>query len=351
MILPHTSTAAILLLIAAFVCLGSWATLFKATGKGWRFELFYYDFAIGAIVLAVVAAYTLGTLGSDLSFSDRMMVAGRTAQGMLAAAGFVFNVGNMLLLASVSLVGMAAAFPLTVGVALIVASFWNFHATNFFTLIAGVILLLAAAVVDGTAGKLRDLAVLHARAAANPDPKSKKRPLRPLKTRRATKGIVTAVLGGILMGLSAPIANRDLGGDLGLGPYAAILMFAIGIIVSTIIFNFYFLNISIEGAPAGFGGYFRGKPRQHFLGFASGALLILGLLAAMLSASVPKTAGIEPALKTAIPGAAVILAVLWGVGVWKEFSRGSKNAKAAIVVATVLYACGLALFSVAVTIS
>lgn len=348
MILPHTSTAAILLLVAAFICLGSWATLFKATGKEWRFELFYYDFAVGAIALAVLAAYTLGTLGSDLSFSDRMMVAGRTAQGMLAAAGFVFNVGNMLLLASVSLVGMAAAFPLTVGVALIVASFWNFHATNFFTLIAGIILLLAAAVVDGTASKLRDLAVLHARAAAHPNPKVKKRPL---KTRRATKGIVTAVLGGILIGVTPPVASRGLGGDLGLGPYAAILMFAIGIVVSTVVFNFYFLNISIEGAPVGFGGYFRGRPGQHFLGFASGGLLILGLLAAMLAASVPKTAGIEPALKTAIPGAAAILAVLWGAGVWKEFSSGSKNAKAAIVVATVLYAFGLALFSVSVTVS
>lgn len=348
MILPHSFTAAILLLVAAFVCLGSWATLFKAAGKGWRFELFYYDFAVGAIALAVLAAYTLGTLGPDLSFSDRMMVAGRTAQGMLAAAGFVFNVGNMLLLASVSLAGMAAAFPLTVGVALIVTSLWNFHATNFFTLIAGIILLVAAAVVGGSAGRQRDLAVLRARAAANPDPKDKKRLL---KSRRTTKGIVTAVVGGVLMGFSAPVASRGFGGDLGLGPYAAILMFAVGIVISTIIFNFYFLNISIEGAAVGFGGYFRGRPGQHFLGFASGALLTLGLLAAMLTASVPNTTGLAPPLKTAIPGAAAILAVLWGVGVWKEFSRGPKSAKTAIAIATILYAGGLALFSVSVAVS
>lgn len=345
MILPHSFTAAILLLIASLICLGSWATLFKATGKSWRFELFYYDFAVGAVVLAVIAAYTLGTLGSDLSFSDRMMVAGRTAQAMLAAAGFVFNLGNMLLLAAVSLVGMAVAFPLGIGVALIVTSFWNFSATNFFTLIAGIILLLIAAVVDGSAGKLRGMAISHARAPVNPNAK---RPQRQPKSRRTGKGIVCAVLGGILMGFVSPIANRGLGGELGLGPYAAILMFAIGMVISTIIFNFYFLNISIEGAPAGFGGYFRGKPGQHFLGFASGAMLILGLLTAMLAASVPKAAGVNPALKIAVPGASVILAVLWGVAVWREFAKSSRGSKMAIAVATILYVCGLALFSISV---
>lgn len=345
MILPHSFTAAILLLIAAFVCLGSWAALFKATGKGWRFELFYYDFAVGAIALAILTAYTLGTLGSDLSFSDRMMVAGRTAQGMLAGAGFIFNLGNMLLLASVSLVGMAAAFPLSIGVALIVTSFWNFHAANFFTLVAGIILLFASVTVDGSAARLRDIALLRARLAANPDPKHRQRPL---KSRRTGKGILTAVLGGILMGFVMPIANRGLGGDLGLGPYAAILMFAIGMVISTIIFNFYFLNISIEGASAGFGGYFRGRPGQHFLGFASGGILILGLLAAMLAATVPEATGMHPALKSAVPGACVILAVVWGAGTWHEFAKGSRAAKAAIAVATLLYACGLALFSVSI---
>ncbi|MGH9581871.1 MAG: hypothetical protein ACRD4O_02905, partial [Bryobacteraceae bacterium] len=311
MILPHSFTAAILLLIASLVCLGSWAALFKWTGKGWRFELFYYDFAVGAILLAILAAYTLGTLGSDLSFSDRMMVAGRTAQAMLAAAGFLFNLANMLLVASIALVGMAAAFPLSIGVALIVTSFWNFHSANFFPLVAGILLLFAAVLLDGAASRLRDAALLRARLAAKPNPK---RAHQPLKSKRTGKGILTCVLSGVLMGFVYPIANKGMGGELGLGPYAAILMFAIGIIVSTIIFNFYFLNISIEGAPVGFGAYFRGKPSQHFLGFASGAMLVFGLLAALLSTSVPRAAGVNPALTIAIPGASVILAVLWGVG-------------------------------------
>ncbi|MGH9608183.1 MAG: hypothetical protein ACRD34_00780 [Bryobacteraceae bacterium] len=349
MILPHSFTASILLLIASFVCLGSWAALFKRTGKAWRFELFYYDFGVGAILLAVVAAYTLGTLGADLSFSDRMMVAGRTAQAMLVAAGFLFNLGNMLLLASVSLTGMAVAFPLSIGVALLVSSFWNFHAGNFFLLVAAIIVLLACAIVSSAAARLRAVARLRARLAAKPGPKpdSKRKP-QPLKTRRTSKGILTGVLGGILMGLVPPLAQRGMGGEFGLGGYAAILMFAIGIIVSTIFFNFYFVNISIEGGPIGFKAYFRGTAGQHFLGFASGALLVLGLLCALLARSAPRSAGADPALLTAIPVASVFLAVLWGLTAWREFAKPSSGARPALAIAILLFACGLALFSISV---
>lgn len=342
MILPHSFTAAILLLIASFVCLGSWAALFKRTGKNWRFELFYYDFGVGAVLIAVVAAYTLGTLGANLSFSDSMMVAGRTAQAMLVAAGFLFNLGNMLLVASVSLTGMAVAFPLCLAVALFVSSFWNFHAGNFFWLAAAIVVLLAAAIVSGASARLR------VPVAAKPNPSPKRRAQPPKSGRRSAKGVLTGVLGGILMGFVPSIASRGIGGELGLGPYAAILMFAIGIIISTIFFNFYFVNISIEGGPIGFKGYFRGTPGQHFLGFASGAVLTLGLLCALLARSVPRSAGVEPALLTAIPVASVFLAVLWGVAAWKEFAKASSGSRTALSAAILLFACGLALFSVSV---
>src|SRR5579875_142197 len=121
MILPSTYASALVLLVLSFFCLGTWVNTFKLTGTHWRFELFSIDFAIGAILLSVIAAFTLGTMGSELAFSDRMLVAGRGAQVFVVAAGFIFNLGNMLLLASISILGIAGAFPLSIGLAIIIA--------------------------------------------------------------------------------------------------------------------------------------------------------------------------------------------------------------------------------------
>ena len=101
MVLPTTWLSALFFLVLSFICLGSWANTFKASGSRWRFELFSIDFAVGALIFSLLAAYTLGTLGADLGFSDRMLVAGRTNQALGIAAGALFALGNMLLLAAV----------------------------------------------------------------------------------------------------------------------------------------------------------------------------------------------------------------------------------------------------------
>ena len=77
MILPATYLSALLLLVVSMICWGSWANTFKLTGEKWRFEFFSYDFAIGLLLGAVIAAFTFGTLGSELTFSDRLMIAGK----------------------------------------------------------------------------------------------------------------------------------------------------------------------------------------------------------------------------------------------------------------------------------
>jgi glucose uptake protein len=343
-LLPTSSTAVLLLLILSLICLGSWPNLFKLTGKSWRFELFYYDFAIGAILLAILAAYTLGTMGSDLSFNDRMIVAGRTAQGLMAGSGFVFNLGCMLLMASISLGGMAAAVPLSISVAMLVTSFWSFRASNFFGLIGAVLLFLMAAIFESAACRRRNTASI----TGNPRARPATRHARPsAHTRRPAKAIATGVLGGILMGFAYPVARSRLWGDLGLGPYAAILLFTVGMLVSTIIFNFYFVNISIDGPPVRFNGYFQGRASQHFLGFAGGAMLSGGLLASLAAAARSAPVIVEPALYVALPGAGAILAVLWGTAVWREFQKSDRTGKPMLLLGTLLFASGLAVFSLA----
>src|SRR4051794_15514662 len=109
MILPTTYATAMLLTILSMICWGSWANTFKMTKK-WRFDLFYFDFSLGLLLTGVIAAFTLGSMGDDLSFTDNLLIAGKRHVAYAIAAGVIFNLANMLLIAAISLAGMAVAF-------------------------------------------------------------------------------------------------------------------------------------------------------------------------------------------------------------------------------------------------
>jgi glucose uptake protein len=371
MILPVTYVSVLLLLIASLACLGSWVNTFKATGARWRFELFSIDFSVGGILLALIAAFTLGTLGSDLAFSDRTLVAGRTAQALALIAGGVFNLGNMLLLAAVSLLGISTAFPLSIGVALIVASCFRFRPDNLIYLIIGILVIVASVVCEIRSARLREAVVaakvdpVPARAvkssasatAAKPMAASvrapsghsaKAKPPAKGKRRKSLRGIIAALIGGVALGLFVPILQNCVPGDFGLGPYAGMLLFSVGVLGSTIVYDFYFLNITIEGAPLTFGAYFKGRPGQHFLGFSGGALCLGGLLAAMLAMTAPVTAGVPGILRLLLPLLSVPLAVLFGIAMWKELAMPPK-ARMALVAGVCLFTGGLVLLALGLT--
>src|SRR5579864_6355166 len=146
MITPETYSSALLLIVLSMVCWGSWANAFKLAGK-WRFELFYYDYSLGVLVAAAVAAYTFGSMGAELSFSDNLLIAMRRNMAWAVAAGVVFNLANMLLVAAISVAGMAVAFPVGIGLALVVGVIWNYFLNpqgNPIVLGAGVAMVLGA---------------------------------------------------------------------------------------------------------------------------------------------------------------------------------------------------------------
>ena len=371
MLLPVSSTAVLSLLILSFLCLGCWINMFKATGARWRFELFSIDFSIGAMVVVLISAFTLGTMGSDLAYSDRILVAGRTAQALAVIAGAVFNLGNMLLLASVSLLGVSTAFPLTIGVALVVNSLFHFRSGNLLYLLLGILIMFAAIVFDIRSARLREAAVAatakkeaipatapHAAtvtAGAKPaaagmrtprqhSGKHVKPPHKERKVRKSLRGIIAALIGGTALGVFAPILNNCIPGDLGLGPYGGMLLFGLGVLISTIVYDFYFLNITIEGSSLTFGAYLTGKLAQHLLGFAAGALCMLGLLAAALAMAAPPSAEVSLFLQVFLPLLSVVLAFAFGVSIWKEFSTPG-NVRVPMMVGVGLFACSLAVFA------
>ncbi|HEY7306818.1 MAG TPA: GRP family sugar transporter [Bryobacteraceae bacterium] len=331
MLIPTSSAAALFLLLLSLVCLGSWANTLKLAGKRWPYELFYIDFAIGALILAGLAAYTLGTSG-DPSFADRMLVAGRTAQAWVVLAGFIFNFGNILLVAAISLVGMASAFPLAAGIALVITCAFHLRLNNSWLLIPGIGLMIVAAILAARSCRENTGFEIGPSRQTGKATSTMRRPVR---------GILAAVLGGVGLGFFYPVAANSMDPEYGVGPYAGILLFSIGLFCSTILFDVFFINMNIEGKRARFRDYFRGRARKHLLSLGGGAVFAIGALAVTLVNAAPADPGIGAALAFIIPSASVLLAVIWGLSAWKEFTAASKQAKSSIARAVIVFTCGL----------
>jgi glucose uptake protein len=351
---PTTWLSSVLLLVLSFFLLGSWVNTFKLAGNRWRFELFSFDFALGALLLSVLAAYTLGTLGSDLGFSDQMLVAPRTSQAMTVAAGCVFALGNMLLLSAVSLLGMSVAFPLVAGVALVVAGALQFNAANPFMLGGGLVLLLATVILEARAARSSEATLPGTTLPTSAPPKKSSRDSRAYMKSRTTKrmsssakGITVSIISGVALGIFFPILDHTLFGDFGVGPYAGLLLFVIGMFGATVVLNFYFMNIAIHGGGLKFDDYFRGKPGQHLLGLGGGALWASGGLAAALAICTPKDINPRPLLEVCVPLASAVLAVIWGTVTWKENAGAPSSARVSVLLSVVCFLGGIALFGLA----
>jgi|SRR5271157_1219689 len=345
MILPQTFGAALFLSILGLVCLGSWASAYKLAGK-FRYELFYVDFALGAALLAVIYAFTVGTLGVNLdglSFLDDLGNAGKRQWLFGFLAGIIFNLGNMLLMSSVSVSGMAVAFPAAFSMALIVSTVVNIlgggPAGNTTLLLAGCGLLLLVVIVDAITvnmlGVLRHEALARAGTA-----KSTRRP-------SSMKGVILAVVGGLLMGACLPLVDRARESDIGMGPYTLMVLFSLGMLLSTLVFSVFFFNLPAEGDPVGIKDFLKARPVTHGKGLLAGAVWCTGALALWVTAQAPDVLRDSRALAFFLSQGAPLVAALWGLLVWREFRDGDVRVKTMSVVMLVLLACGLALLALA----
>jgi glucose uptake protein len=161
------------------------------------------------------------------------------------------------------------------------------------------------------------------------------------------KGITLGAVSGVLLGSIHPLLDLARAGEIGLGPYAIAFMFSLGLFFSTFIFNLYFINLPVEGAPVGLVDYFRGTFRQHALGAAGGILWCVGLLANFVSSSAPPEVRVAPALSRAIGESATLLSALWGLLVWKEYAGASTRVRLLLALMFTLFAAGLAVVSIA----
>ncbi len=359
MIIPGTYSAALLLTILSMLCWGSWANTFKLAGK-WRFELFYFDYSLGVLLAAVIAAFTFGSLGDELTFLDNLSLAGRTQMAWALAAGVIFNLANMLLVAAISIAGLAVAFPVGIGVALVLGVIWNYFLNpqgNPLLLGIGVLLVVVAIVLDALAysaharkTKPVEEAVGVSAATVKSGPRSARmRASMPPKRQRkgGAKGILLCLVSGILMGSFYPLVEMSKAGELGLGAYSVAVLFAIGVFLSTFIFNIYFMNLPVEGPPVAIYEYFSGNRRQHLLGIFGGAVWCIGAIANFLAASAPKSVQVGPAISYAIGQGATMVSALWGLLVWREFAGASPRVRLLLALMLLFFIGGLALLSIA----
>lgn len=331
MIVPSTFFIALLCTILSMVCWGTWANTFKWSGK-WRFELFYYDYTLGVVIAAVIAALTFGSLGDDLSVYDNFLIAGKMKILYGLAAGGIFNLANMLLVAAISVAGMAVAFPVGIGLALVVGVIWNFALNpqgNPELLFAGVALVVCAIVVDARAYSLHG----EAKGAA--------------ARKAGVKGIALSLVSGVLMGSFYPLVELGKQGENGLGPYSIGLVFSVGVFFSTFFYNIYFLNLPVQGQPIGMFEYFTGTARQHALGVVGGAIWCAGAIANFAAASAPPSVQVGPAISYALGQGATLISALWGLLYWKEFAGAGPAVRRLIWIMLALFVIGLSMVSVA----
>ncbi len=317
---PHTLSIALLMMITSAVCWGSWANTYKGV-KNYRFELFYWDYAIGIFVISLILAFTMGSSGhNSASFLNNVHAADAGNIGYALLAGAVFNLANLLLVAAIDMAGLAVAFPVSIGIALVVGVVLSYALQpkgSAAFLAAGVACALLAVILDGKA---------YSRLVAAGRSVSR-------------KSIVVSVVSGILMGLWAPFVTHSMTRGNTLGPYSVCVFLTLGALLSCFIWNIYFMKRPLVGAPVNFDGFFHAPASGHFFGLLGGVIWGVGTVFNMSAANLTGVA-----ISYAIGQSAPMVAALWGIFAWKEFANSGARAKLYLAFMFVFY--GLAIFLV-----
>lgn len=336
MTLPDTSLVTLWVAILGLICLGSWANFFKLTRK-WRFELFYMDFAAGAAAAALVAAFTFGSLGYDsFTFTDDLMRAGKRSMAYAAAAGVVFNLGNMLLVGAISLLGMSLAFPIAMGVgialATVIAYLVSPQGNPVFVLSGAAAMVLASLVA---------IMAYRSLVMARELEKMKAGEHRTLRPTVSWRGVIVALVGGLILGSYEPLLTAARGAETGLGPYSIGVLFAGGVFFSAFVYNLYFMNLPLKGEALRFTDYFRGTRSQHLWGFLGGVVWVAGAIAGFVVNAAPEEARLGPPAGYVLANGGVALASLWGAVAWRELKPTDPKVISLIALALFLLLAGM----------
>ncbi len=327
MYIVSSYSLAVVFTIITMLCWGSWGNTQKLAAKTWRFELFYWDYVIGIVLLSLLVGFTLGSNGTQgRGFSEDLMQVSTANIGSAIIGGIIFNASNILLSASISMAGMAVAFPLGVGMALVLGVVVNYMSSpkgDPVVLFIGVALIVVAIILNGIAsGKM-----------SSGDKKS------------SSKGIWLALIAGVLMSFfyrfvaAAMDINNFESPTPGMAtPYSAFFIFSLGVLASNFLFNTILMKRPFVGAPVSYKDYFNGTSTTHLVGIAGGAIWGLGTILSFMAAG---KAG--AAISYGLGQGATMVAALWGVFIWKEFKGAPPKVNIMLLFMFLLFIAGLGL--------
>jgi glucose uptake protein len=332
MFVVHSYPLAVLFCVLTMFCWGSWANTRKLARKDWRFELFYWDYALGVLLLTLVLGLTLGTSGTEgRSFGADLSQASGASIGSALLGGAIFNLANILLVAAIDIAGMAVAFPVGIGLALIIGVIVNYIAVP-----VGDVPLLSTGVALVTLAIILD-AIAYRRLPGGTAGVS-------------TKGLVLSVACGIFMGMfyrfvaAAMYADPAIPEAGKMGPYAALFVFAAGIFLSNFVWNTLVMKKPFMGTPVKFAQYFAGSFNTHLTGILGGVIWGLGMSFSLLASG---RAGF--AISYGLGQGATMVAAFWGVFIWKEFRNAPSGTATLLAAMFVCFLAGLALLVLART--
>ena len=331
MYIVNNYTLAVIFCVVTMLCWGSWGNMQKLASKTWRYEYFYWDYVIGVLLFSILSAFTLGSIGSEgRSFLPDLAQADWNSLGSAFLGGVVFNAANILLAAAIAISGLSVAFPVGIGLALVLGVLVNYFGEakgQPLFILLGVVLIVVAIVLNGMA--YRKMLKGTQKVPA--------------------KGIGISIAAGIIMAFFYRFVAAAM--DLDhfenptpgmLTPYSAVFIFSLGVLASNFVFNTWVMKRPFDGEPVAYRDYFKGSFSTHLVGMLGGAIWCLGTTFSYIAAG---KAG--AAVSYALGQGAPMVAAVWGVFVWKEFRGGGRTVNGLLALMFALFIAGLGLIIVA----
>jgi len=335
MFLPETYQLTLALMILSMLCWGSWANTLKLC-PNFRFQLFYWDYSLGVVLGALAWGFTAGSLGRGTPFWQAVLHTPGEAIAYAICGGIIFNIANLLLVAAIDIAGLAVAFPIGIGLALIVgtvSSYFVHPAANRLLLFGGVALVTIAIIVDAMAYRRRESTA----------------------TAASTRGIILSLVAGLLMGSFYPLVAHAMAtvvanpGGLAPsypGPYAIALYFSLGVLLSTIPANWLLMKKPLDGKPPVDGAdYGRAPMSWHIAGLLGGFIWCCGAVSNFIASQ--SHANVGPAVSYSLGQGATMISAAWGVFIWREFAGAPRAARQLLVFMFIFFLFGLGSIAVA----
>lgn len=377
MLYPAGTGQALVVAVLSMCCWGSWGNSLKFSDGLIRFELFYLNFCFAVFGFSLISALTFGMLDSDTRGTFMDDWSGKPWQRYFYAfaAGLIFNVANLMLCKGITMLGLALAFPLCIGTALVLGTLITYAVSpsgSLPLLLCGVFIAFTAVCLASFVHKMKEDQLEAKKASTGGSRPATGNELpggeaglmaaeggaRDVQNAEPsfTRKVLVCVIGGILMGAWNPLVTLAEEEPDGLSAYGELTIYTFTMVLSSFILVPLILTWPLEGgASTPVGGVlseYKDVPmKAHVWSLAGGAIWCLGTLANALAGSSHKADGVTAALSSAesyaIGQCANMIAIFWGFFFFKEFDGCDWKVQSMLALVVLLYVAAIACVALA----